>query len=242
MPLRKIYDACNSLRDNPTRLGSILGGDIDFLAFVVKHAHLSNAQLFQDLWVLYETGLKEGGYFVEFGVCDGKNLSNTLTLEKRFGWHGAVAEPGRCWRDDLFQSRSCYISTKCIFTETGATLEFNEAKGDAGLSTIATFTDSDRHAAARASGDRYDVQTISLEDFLQVAGAPRQIDYMSVDTEGSELDILQAFDFSRYDIRMISIEHNFTDKRGEIFDFMSGKGYRRKFIALSQWDDWYIKD
>jgi hypothetical protein len=85
------------------------------------------------------------------------------------------------------------------------------------------------------------VTTVSLNDLLAHWNAPRRIDYLSIDTEGSELDILQALDFGAWEIRLMSVEHNHTPKRGEIHDFLASKGYRRKFETLSNVDDWYVR-
>ena len=83
--------------------------------------------------------------------------------------------------------------------------------------------------------------TISLNDLLLEANAPVDIDYMSVDTEGSEFEILQALDFERWNIALFSIEHNRTPMRERILDLMSRHGYRRKWPELSQLDDWYVR-
>ena len=84
------------------------------------------------------------------------------------------------------------------------------------------------------------VQTISLNDLLDQHGAPDEIDYMSVDTEGSELEILKAFDFDRRLIRLFTIEHNFTPLRQEIHELMTAKGYVRRFPEYTRFDDWYV--
>ena len=62
---------------------------------------------------------------------------------------------------------------------------------------------------------------------------------MSIDTEGSELEILSAFDFGRWSVRLFSIEHNHTDREREIDALMARHGYRRVFAEFSQWDAWY---
>lgn len=99
----------------------------------------------------------------------------------------------------------------------------------------------DSLAGTRAEGQRYEVTTVSLNDLLAHWNAPRRIDYLSIDTEGSELDILQALDFGTWEIHLITVEHNHTPKRQEIHDFLVSKGYRRKFERLSNVDDWYVR-
>lgn len=79
-------------------------------------------------------------------------------------------------------------------------------------------------------------------DLLARHGAPAEIDYLSVDTEGSEFDILEHFDFDRYKIRIITCEHNFTPNRERVFRLLASKGYRRKFENLSKADDGYVPD
>lgn len=199
----------------------------------------SKAQLLQDLFVLSELGFKRGGFFIEFGATNGVDLSNTFLLEKEFGWNGILAEPARRWHEDLVLNRSSIVERKCVWSRTGEQLEFNEA--DFGeLSTIAAFSDSDLHKSSRARGNRYTVTSISLIDLLAKHKAPREIDYLSIDTEGSELAILTAFDFNKHRIQVITCEHNFTQNRELIHDLLREHGYQRKYEHLSQFDDWYL--
>jgi hypothetical protein len=85
------------------------------------------------------------------------------------------------------------------------------------------------------------VPTVSLADLLREHKAPRVIDFMSVDVEGAELEILSAFDFDAYDIRLMCIEHNFTDAQPKIRAFMEGLGYAPRFEGISRWDWWFAK-
>ena len=86
------------------------------------------------------------------------------------------------------------------------------------------------------------VNTISLIALLKKYNAPKEIDYLSVDTEGSELDILSAFDFNEYRFNCITIEHNFTENREKLKFLLEQNGYKRVFEHLSKWDDWYIAE
>jgi hypothetical protein len=75
-------------------------------------------------------------------------------------------------------------------------------------------------------------------DLLEQQGAPQLIDYLSIDTEGSELAILEGIDWNRYQFRSISVEHNFTEQRLDIQKLLEAQGYERR---EAQWDDWYWK-
>ncbi|MER9200804.1 FkbM family methyltransferase [Mesorhizobium sp. M0933] len=187
-----------------------------------------------------ETEFKENGYFVEFGATNGVNLSNSYLLEKHFGWNGILAEPAKVWHDSLRQNRRAHIETRCVWSESDSVLRFNEV-GNAELSTVEAFSGSDARRRERDSGHVYDVETISLNDLLRKFGAPKEIDYLSIDTEGSEFDILNSFDFDAYRFSVITCEHNYTPRREDIHRLLSANGYVRKFDKLSKFDDWYVK-
>ena len=199
----------------------------------------SKSQIEQDLFVLHELDDKRNGYFVEFGATNGVDLSNTHLLEKEFGWTGILAEPAVSWHTALPKNRNCHIDFGCVWSKSGEILEFNNALA-AELSTIDTFSDCDGHANARKSGLRYTVPTISLVDLLKKYNAPKYIDYLSIDTEGSEYEILSAFDFDAYNIKIITCEHNYTPMQEKIYELLTSKGYTRKFTECSFFDDWYV--
>ncbi|MFM7463866.1 MAG: FkbM family methyltransferase, partial [Cyanobium sp.] len=83
-----------------------------------------------------------------------------------------------------------------------------------------------------------EVETISLMDLLDQYNAPRIIDYLSIDTEGSEFTILDGVDWARYQFRCITVEHNFTPQRQQISALLLANGYQQHD---AQWDDWYFK-
>lgn len=199
----------------------------------------AKSQHWQDLFVLMALGRKRDGYFVEFGAASGTHLSNTYLLEHEYGWTGILAEPARCWHEALRADRTCHIETKCVWSRSDVILPFNETTQPV-LSTISSYNASDTHAKSRELGTQYDVETISLFDLLRKYDAPNTIDYLSIDTEGSEYEILSNFDFERYRFRTITCEHNNTSMRQKIFDLLTSKGYERRLEALSRQDDWYV--
>ena len=220
----------------------------EFQSQAIDALPFSRSQIGQDLFVLSELKFKKNGYFVEFGATNGIDWSNSCILEKEFGWNGIVAEPARIWHEALSKNRQCHIETKCVSGKSGQQVEFNETE-TAELSTIKTFSDGDLHRERRQYGKIYQVETISLMDLIDkfpppprdsAPDAPRYIDYLSIDTEGSEYEILKDFDFNRYKFRIITCEHNFTPMREKIHALLVRNGYRRTFEALSQFDDWYV--
>jgi len=197
------------------------------------------SQIGQDLFALYESKSKRKGFFVEFGATNGIDLSNTYLLEKSFGWEGILAEPAKVWHEALRRNRSAEIETKCVWKDSDSSLVFNETD-EPELSTIDAFTSEDMHKETRVNGKTYYVNTISLNDLLEKFNAPRVIDYLSLDTEGSELEILKSFDFTRHEVLVITVEHNYTKFRDEIFSLLTSHGYIRKFEEYSYFDDWYV--
>jgi Methyltransferase FkbM domain len=101
-----------------------------------------------------------------------------------------------------------------------------------------TYSDDQRHV--REGGVIYELDNVSLVDLLDKYEAPRTIDYLSIDTEVSEFEILKAFDFGKYKFRVITCEHNFTSARTRIVAVLQANGYRRKLSPISRFDDWYV--
>jgi hypothetical protein len=64
---------------------------------------------------------------------------------------------------------------------------------------------------------------------------------MSIDTEGSEVRILEAFDFARFQVASICVEHN-QHNRDALLSILGAHGYRRKWPEVSGHDDWYVHD
>jgi FkbM family methyltransferase len=200
----------------------------------------SQSQLRQDLMVLAHTNYKQGGYFVEFGATNGILLSNSYLLEQKYGWNGILAEPGRIWESELRRNRpNARISTQCVWNLSNQILTFNENQ-DLELSTVSFFQKKKSNGKGYRTTNSFIVKTVSLMDLLIENNAPKYIDYLSIDTEGSELTILQSFDFSKFSFGCITVEHNYGGDRDLIYALLSSAGYTRRFEDISKWDDWYF--
>ena len=215
--------------------------ELQFLAYVFANRRRSSAQILQDLWVCFELGEARNGFFVEFGATNGVSNSNTALLEAEYGWRGILAEPNPAWHAELRSNRRAEVDPRCVAARTGDEVDFLVVE-DAELSTMATYAANDHFVGVRWGAPRISVETVSLNDLLSDHSAPTTIDYMSIDTEGSEWEILSTFDFGRWQVRLFSIEHNNTKREHEIDGLMAQHGYRRVFREFSQWDAWYRAD
>jgi hypothetical protein len=89
------------------------------------------------------------------------------------------------------------------------------------------------------NGKIIDVQTISMNDLLDNNNAPNFIDYLSIDTEGSEFEILKTMDYDKYTFGIIHVEHNYVEpQRTNMKEFLLSKNYVYK--RENKWDDEYI--
>lgn len=205
---------------------------IDLLVF-------SKSQINQDLVVLSALNFKKKGYFVEFGAVDGIKFSNTYLLEKKFGWSGILVEPDINNRSKLQKNRNSILDFRCVWKKTKHVISFFISNYNL-YSLAAKDIEKSTHKSKLNEGVFMDVETVRLDHLLDEHEAPRLIDYLSIDTEGSEFDILSSFNFKKYKFQVITVEHNYTDKREKIFKLLTKNGYIRKYANLSKFDDWYF--
>ena len=231
----------NAIRLRRSEVAPLLDSrELQFLAFAFSQRARSKSQILQDLWVCFELEGRRNGFFVEFGATDGTTNSNTWLLEKMFGWSGILAEPNPIWQARLAANRSAQIDHRCVTSRSGELASFLATdETDPELSGIAEFSAGDHFDAARSAGRMLNIETVSLNDLLETHSAPSHIDYMSIDTEGSEYDILCNFDFSKYQVDLISVEQNPTTEP-KIQNLLEKFGYSRVFKEYSQWDGWYV--
>lgn len=203
-------------------------------SFVADQFRRSESQFHQDILALLLVRGKRGGFFVEFGACDGIRISNTYLFEKAFGWRGILAEPGREWLSDLQRNRSCFIDARCVLGESGKKVPFYEAPANQlQSSAYADHMQIDRRSS-------YEVETVSLLDLLRAYDAPSFIDFISVDVEGSEFSVLEAFPFGSYKFGLMCVEHHQPDEEARIKALLEQHGYKQVFRSISEFDGWYV--
>jgi FkbM family methyltransferase len=196
-----------------------------------QHAREYHGQLGQDLWVLEKVfpGVKDG-YFVDVGSGDGERISNTWSLEAH-GWTGVCIDPF----PTNMERRSCKVFEEVVYGTTGKKVQFRTAGLFGGIDALIPSRMRQQIGQSRT----VEFTTVTLDDLLARAGAPRFIHYVSIDVEGAELEVLKGFSLSRYRVGAFTIEHNFEQpKRTEIRNLLERNGYR--LAANRRWDDWYV--
>lgn len=192
------------------------------------------SQLSQDVFVLILTKFLKNGYFVEFGASDGITINNTFLLEHEYQWQGLCLEPIPSQYKKLIENRKCHCDRRVIYEKSNDKVSFQINQNCIDLSKIVT--------EEKNKNNVIEVETITLEDALKEYNSPKVIDYLSMDTEGTEYSIIKSFDFSKYDIKIITIEHNYIENnRKNIYDHLTKLGYIRILEKKSKHDDWYIK-
>ena len=184
---------------------------LQFLAFAGPLVPRASGEFFQDLWALWEAGGKRKGFFVEFGAAGGKEKSNSYFLEKEMSWSGIVAEANPKFIEfGPARTIMCRFEQMRLLEVWGA----HQVSYDARAGAVADCHDRSQDGHKRNDHDVVSVETISLNDLLAEGQAPKDIDFLSIDTEGSEYEILSNFDFDKWNIRAIAVEHNGTKMRG----------------------------
>ncbi len=204
------------------------------------------SQIYQDVFASFIINKYYDKTFLEFGATDGIDLSNSYVLEKNFGWNGTLSEPSPQWHRNLKINRpNSNIITKCIWSKSGEVLDFFES--DVGvLSTINDFKESDKvsipgNTIERVrNGKLVKVETISLNDVIHKSFNSVAPSYISIDTEGSEYEILRFFNFKKFRPIVFTIEHNFTEIENKIDSLMFKNDYVRIFKEFTAFDAWYI--
>ena len=202
------------------------------------HMDKSHSQLGQDLEVLKFYNNKHNGFFVEIGASDGIELSNTYLLETNYQWKGICVEPVPLKFELLCKNRpnsQCW--SNAVYNESDKQVKFDICNNYDLLSGISNNID---HHKTTIDQNKTQIitTTITLNDLLNKSNSPSFIEYLSLDTEGSELEILKSVDFQKYTFGLIDVEHNYVEpRRSRIKELLTSNGYQ--YVRENQYDDCY---
>lgn len=182
------------------------------------------------------------GFFLEIGCWDGIHISQTAWLEKERGWRGVCVDPFA----RNFENRSCLVANHAVGGKSGVRKFIKvttDRRNGGDVSYLSGFKDSIsvhwRVIRDFCNYEEVDILTISFSELARLYSIPSHIDFLSLDTEGSEVEILRGIDFSRYTFGMICVEHNQNEAvRKEVADILLSQGYELYEAILL--DDLYV--
>lgn len=175
----------------------------------------------------------DGGYFVELGAYDGVSFSNTLHLQLFKNWSGLLIEPSPHQYALAVKNRAkrtSVVNDACVedhYNNDSIELIYS------GLMTIDTNSKIGRlnpmdHARLgeqfiEEKIYKFVVRAATLTQILDEVKAPTKIDFVSLDVEGSELNVLRGLNFQKYQVKYMLIE---TRDLNQIRDYLSNKGFQ----------------
>jgi FkbM family methyltransferase len=201
----------------------------------------------QDRFVDEHFRHKRNGTFVEVGAHNGLFLSNSYYLEKERGWTGLCVEANPSVFTELLHNRPSAINECCAaYDRDNVTLPFVMLSGHTEMLSGVKSSYYDDHQArivkevAEHGGESTEIQVPCCKlDTLLLKHGITHVDYLSIDTEGSEIQVLRGLDLERVAIELISVEVNYNDQGNEIRAFMA---LTQRYVPVHQIGcDWFFK-
>jgi len=191
----------------------------------------------QDKWVVEKVfNQRRGGFFVDIGANNGIDISNTYYLEQQLGWSGICVEPMPKVFAQLAQNRKCICVQGCVAAQDGEA-EFLEVEGNemlSGLSSTLNQAHQERIVGHRIN--KLKLPCFCLNTLLRQHQV-KQVDFMSIDTEGSEMEILRNYDWESIRIKALCVENTY---HGDLLaELLYNRGYRLSTILSG--DEIYVR-
>jgi FkbM family methyltransferase len=170
------------------------------------------------------------GFFVEVGANDPHEGSQTWHLERR-GWNGILIEPQPELAAKLRATRTAKVfAVACSSHENaGSTLPLHIAGPMSAL-------DRDRMSPGAIPETAIQVAVKTLDEILTEAKAPAPLDFVSIDVEGHEFDVLSGFDIASWRPRLILLE----DHVANLDKYRAMRAVHYRLIRHTEFNGWYV--
>jgi FkbM family methyltransferase len=200
----------------------------DFTTNVDQYKSQYLQDVLLDRWLF---GGVAGGTFVDIGAHDGVAYSNSFVFEKLRGWRGVCIEPNPAVFAQLAVNRQC-TTLNCCVSDAAGMVPFLKISGYSEMLSgiVEKYEPEHRERVERelkqfgGSSDVILIQARTLNDIAAECDLA-EVTYLSIDTEGSELAILQSIDFKRLFVHAITVEYNFDHVKSRMIALMRGNGF-----------------
>ncbi len=192
-------------------------------------------QLNQDVFALLMNKFRPG-FFLEIGANDGFTLSNTVYLEREFGWKGILVEANPIYMDSLRNRKGSMVVNKAVSTRKESAV-FVDAGLYGGLeahldSTHQQFTDG---------ASCITIDCMPLQEVLDMTATPAEIDFVSIDVEGGEVPIIEQMVSAKRRFGCGCVEHN--NRKGDytrMVNLLEHAGYRVVWEGQTMHDLFFV--
>jgi len=191
------------------------------------------SQCLQDKY-LEETIFKgyKNGFFIDVGAHDGITINNTLYFEKYNNWTGINIEPIQSIYNKLCINRSKCINLNCAVSNNDGESEFIFNSGYTEMISGLKQHYDQRHFKRLehennimgGSTEIINVKTLKLETICDKYNI-NHVNYLSIDVEGAEYDVIKSINFNKVFIDVIGFENNYEDSSIPIIEYLETKGY-----------------
>jgi len=166
------------------------------------------------------------GWCIDVGAADGVRGSNSYYFEK-LGWKCLCVEPNPAYFGSLSFKRQMIEFMACgKENKNDVPFEIFEIGKNHIFSSVSSLKVDERlkkdhaHITHKTYTIRVDVRT--LDTILDRFNFPK-IDFISIDTEGTELDVLKGFDIKKWHPQLLVVENNYNDLNVE--EYLKNFGY-----------------
>jgi len=165
------------------------------------------------------------GFFVEIGAYNGIDGSNCYFFEKFLNWSGIAIEPSPTQFLALQKNRKCKCVNKAVAKKSEKIEFIDVVKGYTQMSGINNSSyQKTLEIINKDLRTVLDKKIIEAATFSEIVEYNYLIDYLSIDVEGGEMDILESIDFDLYKIKVLSIENNYPNEIN-YEKYLSEKGF-----------------
>ena len=187
----------------------------------------------QDFYL--ETNIFKGyknGFFVDVGAHDGITINNTLYFEKNNNWNGINIEPIKKVYDKLVINRPNNINLNCAVCNSDGETDFLCNTGYTEMISGIKDTFDNRHlnrlknenSQMGSVTEVIKVNTKNLETIFDENNISH-INYLSIDVEGAEFEVIKSINFDKVFIDVIGFENNYDDNSIPILEYLQNKNF-----------------